>query len=191
MQEAGDAAAGTSVLVPPVAEVFLSAIILLGIWLVIGKFALPRIYAMMDEREERIEAGLHAAEQAREDRALAEREREEALAQANVEAHSIREQANADAKRIKSQARESAQEEAARIQENAQRQIQAERQSAVVSLRSDIGELATQLAERIVSEQLRDQDLSHRVMDRFLNDLDDMSLSTPASTSAQPQGTNA
>ena len=58
-------------------------------------------------------------------------------------------------------------EEAARIVETAHRQIEAERQQASVSLRNDVGTLATQLASKIVGESLEDSARQSRVVDRF------------------------
>jgi F-type H+-transporting ATPase subunit b len=51
-------------------------------------------------------------------------------------------------------------------------QIESERQAAVVSLRSEVGTLATTLAGRIVGEALNDDERSARVVDRFLADLE-------------------
>ena len=45
-------------------------------------------------------------------------------------------------------------------------------QAAQISLRSDVGMLATELAEKIVGEQLKDTALTARVVDRFLDDLE-------------------
>ena len=41
-----------------------------------------------------------------------------------------------------------------------------------ISLRTDVGLLASTLAERIVGEQLKDAELSARVIDRFLDGLE-------------------
>jgi F-type H+-transporting ATPase subunit b len=51
-------------------------------------------------------------------------------------------------------------------------QIESERQAAVVSLRSEVGTLATTLAGRIVGETLEDDARAARVVDRFLADLE-------------------
>jgi len=56
---------GISVVLPPLYEIFWSALILLIILLVVGRYALPRIYSMIDERREAIQEGLEAAEKAR------------------------------------------------------------------------------------------------------------------------------
>ena len=58
--------------------------------------------------------------------------------------------------------------------------IAAERQAAVVSLRSEVGTLATTLAGQIVGESLNDDARSARVVDRFLADLEANSKSEGA-----------
>ena len=163
---------GISVVLPPLYEIFWSALILLIILLVVGRYALPRIYSMIDERREAIQEGLEAAEKARADSAAASREKDELLRDAQAEAHQIREDARAQAQQIVAQARTEALAEAQRVQDAAQRQILAERQAAQISLRSDVGLLASELAERLVGEHLENTDLTARVVDRFLNELE-------------------
>ena len=163
---------GISVVLPPLYEIFWSALILLIILLVVGRYALPRIYSMIDERREAIQEGLEAAEKARADSAAASREKDELLRDAQAEAHQIREDARAQAQRIIAQARNEALAEAQRVQDAAQRQILAERQAAQISLRSDVGLLASELAEKLVGEHLENTDLTARVVDRFLDELE-------------------
>ncbi|WP_315579466.1 F0F1 ATP synthase subunit B [uncultured Actinomyces sp.] len=163
---------GISVVLPPLYEIFWSALILLIILLVVGRYALPRIYSMIDERREAIQEGLEAAEKARADSAAASREKDELLRNAQAEAHQIREDARAQAQQIIAQARNEALAEAQRVQDAAQRQILAERQAAQISLRSDVGLLASELAEKLVGEHLENTDLTARVVDRFLDELE-------------------
>ena len=163
---------GISVVLPPLYEIFWAALILLIILLVVGRYALPRIYSMIDERREAIQEGLEAAEKARADSAAASREKDELLRDAQAEAHQIREDARAQAQQIIAQARSEALAEAQRVQDAAQRQILAERQAAQISLRSDVGLLASELAERLVGEHLENTDLTARVVDRFLDELE-------------------
>lgn len=174
---AAEEVGGTAVILPPLYEIFWSAVVLLVVLLLIGRYALPKIYRTMDERQAKIAEGLAAAEKAKEDQALAARERAQALAEANAEAHAIRERASEEAKGIIAAARTEAVEEANRILEGAQRQILAEKQAAEITLRSDVGLLATELAEKIVGEHLADTALTSRVVDRFLDDLEKDALS--------------
>ena len=71
--------------------------------------------------------------------------------------------------------REQAQAEARRITESAQAQIQAERQQALTALRAEVGALATELASRIVGESLEDTARQGRMVDRFLEELEQVS----------------
>ncbi len=174
---------GTDVLFPPLYEVFWSAVIALLLWLVLGR-ALPKIYQMIDKRRDEINQGLDAASKAQEDAAIAKRERAELLAQAAKDAKEIRDEADRDAKKTVQQAQIDATAEAHRITENARAQIDAERQAAMISLRQDVGGLATELAEKIVGEQLKDKALSSRVIDRFIDELEADMDKTPTGVNA-------
>jgi len=62
--------------------------------------------------------------------------------------------------------------EAARITATAHAQIEAERQSALVSLRTEVGSLALDLAGQVIGEALNDDKKSKALVDRFLTDLE-------------------
>lgn len=175
----GHGAEEPSVLVAPLYEVFFAAILMFVIWVLVGKYALPKIYKAIDEREAKIHDGLQAADKAIADQAAAERARDEVIREANAQAHEIRSRANEDAKGIMNAAREQAHEEAARIMDAAHRQIEAERLSVQAELRNDVASLATELAEKIVGEHLTDTALTARVVDRFLDDLENELAATP------------
>ncbi len=180
---------GTAFILPHAHEIFWAAIVLLLILLVVGRYALPRLYAVLDERAQRIQEGLDLADKAKQEQAGAEKRATRLVDEARREAARIRDNAQGEAKEIIAKARTDAQAEAAGIIEGAQRQILAEKQAAQISLRTDVGMLASTLAERIVGEQLSDTALSERVIDRFLDELETMEpvegLDTGASSSAE------
>ena len=180
---------GTAFILPHAHEIFWAAIVLLLILLVVGRYALPRLYAVLDERAQRIQEGLDLADKAKQDQADAEKRATRLVDEARREAARIRDNAHGEAKEIIAKARTDAQAEAAGIIEGTQRQILAEKQAAQISLRTDVGMLASTLAERIVGEQLSDTALSERVIDRFLDELETMEpvegLDAGASSSAE------
>ena len=180
---------GTAFILPHAHEIFWAAIVLLLILLVVGRYALPRLYAVLDERAQRIQEGLDLADKAKQDQADAEKRATRLVDEARREAARIRDNAQGEAKEIIAKARTDAQAEAAGIIEGTQRQILAEKQAAQISLRTDVGMLASTLAERIVGEQLSDTALSERVIDRFLDELETMEpvegLDTGVSSSAE------
>lgn len=174
-------AAGTQVLaaeegqnpfLPASYDIFWSLVCIVIIGLYFYKKLLPTVTKMLDERSAKIEGGIARAEQvqAEADAALAEHRRE--LEEARQEAARIRERAQEEGVQILAESRVRAQAEADRIVQNAQRQLEAERQHAIVSLRSEVGTLATDLASRIVGESLLDDARRTRVIDRFLEELD-------------------
>ena len=165
---------GTAFILPPLYEIFWAAIVLLLILLVVGRYALPRLYAVLDERARRIQEGLDLADKAEQEQSDAEKRAARLVDEARREAARIRDNAQSEAKEIVAQARTDAQAEAAGILDGAQRQILADKQAAQISLRTDVGMLASTLAERIVGEQLKDTALSERVIDRFLDELEAM-----------------
>ncbi len=168
-----------NVLIPPLYDVFWSAVVLLIIGVTFAK-VLPKVYAMLDERAEKIEGGLKHAENVQAEADALRAELESQLAEARKEAAHIREQAGDEGREIVAKARQDAQAEADRVREVAERQIEAERQAAQISLRTDVGMLAAELAGKIVGESLNDQALQSRVIDRFLDDLEKQPISTSA-----------
>ena len=185
----GGQGGGTAFILPHAHEIFWAAVVLLLILLVVGRYALPRLYAVLDERAQRIQEGLDLADKAKQEQAGAEKRATRLVDEARREAARIRDNAQGEAKEIIAKARTDAQAEAAGIIEGAQRQILAEKQAAQISLRTDVGMLASTLAERIVGEQLSDTALSERVIDRFLDELETMEpvegLDTGVSSSAE------
>ncbi|HEY0186398.1 MAG TPA: F0F1 ATP synthase subunit B [Cellulomonas sp.] len=163
---------GWRLLVPESYDVLWSTIILVVIAVVFYKFVLPRFQAVLDERTEKIEGGLARAENAQEEAAAAKAAYEQQLQEARAEAGRIRDDARTEAGQIVAEGREKATAEQSRVVEAAQRQIEAERQQASVSLRADVGALATELASRIVGESLADEVRRTAVVDRFLDELD-------------------
>ncbi|WP_147917897.1 F0F1 ATP synthase subunit B [Ruania zhangjianzhongii] len=173
-------------LIPAAYDIIWSLVVTVIIGFFFFKYLLPKLNAILDERAAKIEGGLQLAEKAQAEAAEAKVETERELAAARKEAAGIREEANSDGAQIVAEARTKAQTEAARIAENAQRQIEAARQSAVVSLRADVGTLATELASRIVGESLADDARQSRVVDRFLDEIETtMSESTPAAADSE------
>lgn len=136
------------------------------------KFVLPRVKTMLDERADVIEGGIKKAENAQKEAAAALDQYNEQLAEARAEAGRIREAARADGVKILNDLKAQATAEAARITANASTQIEAERQSALVSLRAEVGSLAIDLASGVIGESLTDDRRSAALVDRFLADLE-------------------
>jgi F-type H+-transporting ATPase subunit b len=68
--------------------------------------------------------------------------------------------------------REQASAEGRRLVDAAHAQIEADRQQALQSLRTEVGALAVELASRVVGESLTDEARQRRTVERFLDELD-------------------
>ena len=161
-------------LIPSLPELIIGTICFVLVFGILGKVFLPRIQKMLAERTELIEGGLARSEEAQSQaKDLLDQYRQQ-LDDARREAARLREEAREQGAQIIAEMRDQAQAEARRITEAAQAQIEAERQQALISLRAEVGTLATELASRIVGESLADQARQSRMVDRFLDELEEV-----------------
>ena len=166
------AASSQNPLVPTLTELIIGAVSFFIVFGVLGKVLLPRIRKALQERTDQIEGGLERAEEAQAEASRVLEQYRQQLAEARHEAARLREEAKEQGAQIIAEMRAEAQAEARRLTEAANAQIEAERQQALTSLRAEVGALATDLAGRIVGESLQDEARQSRVVDRFLDDLD-------------------
>jgi F-type H+-transporting ATPase subunit b len=145
-------------------------------------YALPRINAALDARREAIQGNIEKADEAQKQAEAALEQYTAQLADARKEAGEIREAAREDGKKIVAEAKDAATAEAARISSAAQAQIEAERQAAFVSLKSEVGSLALDLAGGVIGEKLADDKAAQGVVDRFLAELEASESAQKAST---------
>lgn len=164
-----------SVLFPALPEIVWSFIVLVILFTVIMKLMYPRYVELMTQRAQQIKAGLEKAQQADQQVKQADDQAAQAIRAAQEEAAELRSEAQENAKKIIAEAKEQASKEAERILAVAKGQIEVERKAAQSLLQAQVGALATDLAEKIVGEHLQDQALSARVIDRFLDQLEDSS----------------
>ena len=169
------AAASENPLIPTLPELIIGTVVFLIVFGALGKILMPRAQKMLAERTELIEGGLARSEEAQSQaKDLLDQYRQQ-LDDARREAARLREEAREQGAQIIAEMRDQAQAEARRVTEAAQSQIEAERQQALTSLRTEVGRLATELASRIVGESLADQARQSRMVDRFLDELEQVS----------------
>jgi F-type H+-transporting ATPase subunit b len=175
MHELAAAATQQDPLIPSLPELIVGTICFVLVFGFLGKMFLPRIQQILAERTEKIEGGLNRATEAQAEAKEVLDQYREQLAEARHDAARMREEAREQGAQIIAEMREQAQAEARRLTESAQAQIQAERQQALTSLRAEVGALATELASRIVGESLEDHARQNRMVDRFLDELEQVS----------------
>jgi F-type H+-transporting ATPase subunit b len=172
IQTAAAAEESKNPLLPEVYDLVWSGLIFLILLIFFWKYVLPRVQKLLDERGEAIEGNIAMADEAQRKAEAALEEYTAQLADARAEAGRIRETAREDGKKIVAEAKDTAVAEASRVTASAQAQIEAERQTALVSLRSEVGTLAIDLASGVIGESLSDDAKATAVVDRFLAELE-------------------
>lgn len=163
---------GIDIFIPPIYDIVWSLVPFLLILFFFWKFGIPAFRKILDERAEAIEGGIARAEEAQSEASAQLQKYTALLADARAEAGQIREHARLDGVVILTELREQATAEAARISANATAQIEAERQSAIVSLRAEVGTLALDLASSVIGQSLADDKKATKLVDSFLSDLE-------------------
>jgi F0F1-type ATP synthase membrane subunit b/b' len=95
------------------------------------------------------------------------------LAEARHEAARITEQAREQGATIIAEMREEGQRQRDAIVAAGHAQIEADRRQVTVTLRQEVGRIATDLAGKLVGESLEDHARQSRVVDRFLTELEE------------------
>jgi len=172
------AAESQNPLIPPVSEIIVGLITFGILLFVLVKFVFPQLEKTFVARREAIEGGIERAEAMQAEAKAALDQYRAQLAEARNEAAQIRDAARAEGQQILEELRAQAQEESARIVARGEEQLAANRQQVVNQLRGQIGQLAVELAGRVVGESLADDARRSGTVDRFLDQLDGMSATT-------------
>jgi F-type H+-transporting ATPase subunit b len=159
-------------LLPNLTELIVGLITFGIIFVVLWRVLIPRLNQTLAERTDKIEGGLQRAEEAQDEANATLAKYREQLAEARHEAARLREEAREQGAQIIAEMREQAQAEARRLVDAAHAQIEADRQQALQSLRTEVGGLAVDLASRVVGESLTDEARQRRTVERFLDELD-------------------
>src|SRR3954453_13547623 len=160
-------------LTPPIPELVIGLIAFVIVFGFLAKKLLPNINKVLDERREAIEGGIEKAEAAQtEAQSVLEQYRAQ-LAEARHEAPRLRQEAQEQGATLIAEMRAEGQRQREEIVAAGHAQIEADRKAASSALRQDVGKLATDLAGKLVGESLDDHARQSRVIDRFLDDLEE------------------
>jgi F-type H+-transporting ATPase subunit b len=166
-------AADTPNPVIPLWQELVVGLIAFGVLLyVLWKFVFPRMEETFRARVDAIEGGIKRAEERQaEAQALFEQYKSQ-LAEARTEAALIRDQARADANGIREEILTQAREESDRVIAAGREQLDAQRATILREVRAQLGDMAVELASRIVGESLADEARQRGTIDRYLNELE-------------------
>ncbi|MEV0126586.1 F0F1 ATP synthase subunit B [Streptomyces sp. NPDC050703] len=160
-------------LIPPGPELLVGAIAFAIVFFFFWKKLLPNINKVLEERREAIEGGIEKAEAAQTEAQSVLEQYKAQLAEARHEAARLRQEAQEQGAQLIAEMRAEGQRQREEIVAAGHAQIEADRKAAAQSLRQDVGQLATDLAGKLVGESLEDHARQSRTIDRFLDELEE------------------
>ncbi|MCZ7530370.1 MAG: F0F1 ATP synthase subunit B [Acidimicrobiia bacterium] len=156
--------------VPEINELIWGGIFFLIVLVGLMKFAVPALKKGMADREERIRDDLEQAEKAKVDGQEQLSSYEQQLADAREEAARIIEEARASADGVRQELIAQAEQDAAGVRERANVDIAAATERATSDLQAQVGELAIELAEKVVEHSL-DHDTQTALIENYINEV--------------------
>ena len=166
-------AADTPNPVLPIWQELVIGLIAFGVlYFVLWKYVFPRMEQTFKARVDAIEGGIKRAEERQAEANQLFEQYKQQLAEARNEAAVIRDRARADAEATREDMLRQAREERDRVVASGQEQLEQQRATLVRELRAEMGELAVDLASRIVGEALADEARRRGTVERFLTDLE-------------------
>jgi ATP synthase F0 subunit b len=139
---------------------------------VIYRYVVPPLKRMTEKREKEIAQQVEDARKARERLEQAEAAYREAVDNAQNDAARIRDDARADAQRIADEMREKAEQEVERLRRRGEEALENARSQVVRELKAELGRHSTDLAGRLVRQELQSDQAKKESVDAFLAELD-------------------
>jgi F-type H+-transporting ATPase subunit b len=157
-------------ILPETVELIVGGIVFLIVFAVIAKFAFPQLNKMLTTRTEKIQGDLEKADETRRTAEQELAEYRQQLAGAREEANRIIEEARKTADGLRRDLQAKAEEEAQSTVARAQEEIRAERDRVFQELRAQVGQIAVDLAGRVVGRSL-DAKTHERLIDEYIDDV--------------------
>lgn len=158
-----------SLLLPDSGLLFWMVIIFAIVFVILARYGFPVITKMLEKRRDYIDNSLRLAREADEKLARMTEEQARMIAQAREEQNRILREAAQARDNIVSKAKEQAQDEARKILEEARVRIEAEKESALREIRSQVALLSVKVAEKVIRQNLStdkaQMDLVNKMLD--------------------------
>ena len=137
---------------------------------VLARYVYPEIVKVAEARQRAIAEQLKQAETARAEAEAHLKEAEAKLAEARRSAQSVIDAAGKSAEQLRQELKAKAEEESKRTIENARKQIEAERDQAIRSVRSEVADLVVTATEKVIGETL-DERKHRQLIERSIQEV--------------------
>jgi len=157
---------------PEFGLVFWMFVAFLCLYFILAKWAWPFIIKSMEERADLIDKGVAYAQEAKSHLDNAKAEADKLVAQARNEQADILRDAAKMRNELIEKARGEAADEAKKVTEAAQVSLEQARKEAEKQLRSEVGDLALQIAEKVIRRNIASDDAQKALVDQYLNEVE-------------------
>jgi F-type H+-transporting ATPase subunit b len=154
-------------LYPHAAELVVGFVAFAVIFFLLWKWVLPRAGQLLEERRQQIQGQLENAEETRQQAEQELADYRSQLANAREEGNRIIEEARMTADQLRRDIQATAEQEAQNTVARAQDEIRAERDRVFNDLRTQVGEIAVDLAGRVVGQSL-DKQAHEKLIDDYI-----------------------
>lgn len=137
--------------------------------LILYKFSWSKIIAALDERAERIENNIKAAENLRKEAERKFEEYQEKIASAKSEAQEIIQEAKKDAEALKNEILQKAKTESEEIRRRAFKEINLAKELAVQEVHQYVIQLAMEIAKKLIQKNIHVEDHKQLIEDTMQN----------------------
>lgn len=142
----------------------------LAAFVILWKFAFPRIIEALEKRNEKIEGDLKNAELTREEAEKMLDEYKAQLNEARTEAKRIMDEGKALGENLRKETISKAHEEANQLIARAQEEIVREKDKAIKELQSQITDISIQVASKVIQKSLSKEEHSE-LIDQYINEV--------------------
>lgn len=146
-------------------------ILLLGLIFLLVKFAWKPILTSLNERESGIKDALAAADKARADMQNLQADNEKMLQEARAEREAMLKEAREIKEKMISDSKEQAKIEGDKMLKQAQVAIESEKKAAVADIKNQVAQLSVAIAEKVIKEELSNNDKQLKLVDSLLSDI--------------------
>ena len=138
---------------------------------ILKKFAWKPILKAVNEREEKIQGALDAAEKAKLEMAKLKSQNEEMRQAALIERDNLLKEAREVKERLILEAKKAANAESDRIMASAREEIKNEKIAAISEIKTQVAMLSVEIAEKIVKEKLSSDDKQKALVDGLIGEV--------------------
>lgn len=149
---------------------FWSALIFVGLILLLKKFAWKPILDAVNEREEGIRNALLSAENAKKEMQNLKSDNEKLLAEARAERDALMKEAREIKEKMINDAKIEAQNQGEKMIEQAKAAIVSEKNAAMADLKNQVSSLSLAIAEKVLKGELSNKESQTKMVEKMLDD---------------------